>query len=494
MTSDGIFGYCGVFGAKPQKVKSTRMTLLLAAANPSGVHQSSDFRLTEPRTRSATESCGAKQLGVRIGEWQAEISFTGIAEANNVRTVDVLTQLLATATPATITELAERVHQATDQHVRALRGVSGCQKALTVLITAVQQGKDPRLILISNIDSLIRARNLQVADQFELSERSACAPLHIMCGCVEAVEEEDRKLLRYLSDCTLSPAEIREQLAGINKRAASHPTHGHWISAGCMVTSLLRDGTMQLHNDGAIAGVPARFLGPLNLAEIVQKNFRTAPGKKITLVQSAAAGPLQGRPMPQPEGQLRTFAYSVPRSSYSIVGDATITLEPNEGTVQLRKNEWVSAAFNAVSYRVGGSLPPNIKFRLANAPTVDGQQPRSWDYLIQTTSDAQQYGLTISPMSVAFRSANLPAPMPLLGPQEELVMAAPREGLTLSVPKCETSATGVIEAKFLLRDFPEIESQQRQSRINEWKRTTSRNDPCPCGSGKKFKKCCGFLP
>jgi uncharacterized protein YecA (UPF0149 family) len=22
-------------------------------------------------------------------------------------------------------------------------------------------------------------------------------------------------------------------------------------------------------------------------------------------------------------------------------------------------------------------------------------------------------------------------------------------------------------------------------------RTTGRNDPCPCGSGKKFKKCCG---
>ena len=22
---------------------------------------------------------------------------------------------------------------------------------------------------------------------------------------------------------------------------------------------------------------------------------------------------------------------------------------------------------------------------------------------------------------------------------------------------------------------------------------TSRNDPCPCGSGKKFKKCCGSL-
>ncbi|MBQ4354625.1 MAG: SEC-C domain-containing protein, partial [Clostridia bacterium] len=21
-----------------------------------------------------------------------------------------------------------------------------------------------------------------------------------------------------------------------------------------------------------------------------------------------------------------------------------------------------------------------------------------------------------------------------------------------------------------------------------------RNDPCPCGSGKKYKKCCGFNP
>jgi preprotein translocase subunit SecA len=24
--------------------------------------------------------------------------------------------------------------------------------------------------------------------------------------------------------------------------------------------------------------------------------------------------------------------------------------------------------------------------------------------------------------------------------------------------------------------------------------TTGRNDPCPCGSGKKYKKCCGKGP
>jgi uncharacterized protein YecA (UPF0149 family) len=27
--------------------------------------------------------------------------------------------------------------------------------------------------------------------------------------------------------------------------------------------------------------------------------------------------------------------------------------------------------------------------------------------------------------------------------------------------------------------------------VSPAKRKTGRNDPCPCGSGKKFKKCCG---
>jgi preprotein translocase subunit SecA len=27
--------------------------------------------------------------------------------------------------------------------------------------------------------------------------------------------------------------------------------------------------------------------------------------------------------------------------------------------------------------------------------------------------------------------------------------------------------------------------------IRSEKKTVGRNDPCPCGSGKKYKKCCG---
>ena len=32
-----------------------------------------------------------------------------------------------------------------------------------------------------------------------------------------------------------------------------------------------------------------------------------------------------------------------------------------------------------------------------------------------------------------------------------------------------------------------------KSRFKEINRKISRNEPCPCGSGKKYKKCCGSL-
>ncbi len=29
--------------------------------------------------------------------------------------------------------------------------------------------------------------------------------------------------------------------------------------------------------------------------------------------------------------------------------------------------------------------------------------------------------------------------------------------------------------------------------LAEKARTTGRNDPCPCGSGRKYKRCCGVV-
>ena len=37
----------------------------------------------------------------------------------------------------------------------------------------------------------------------------------------------------------------------------------------------------------------------------------------------------------------------------------------------------------------------------------------------------------------------------------------------------------------------EIEKEYKESKIVRNDHKIGRNDPCPCGSGKKYKKCCG---
>lgn len=39
----------------------------------------------------------------------------------------------------------------------------------------------------------------------------------------------------------------------------------------------------------------------------------------------------------------------------------------------------------------------------------------------------------------------------------------------------------------------EIQNEYRKSRTVVKEKTPGRNDPCPCGSGKKYKKCCGAV-
>ncbi|MDO9265280.1 MAG: SEC-C metal-binding domain-containing protein [Desulfosalsimonadaceae bacterium] len=40
-------------------------------------------------------------------------------------------------------------------------------------------------------------------------------------------------------------------------------------------------------------------------------------------------------------------------------------------------------------------------------------------------------------------------------------------------------------------DITDLEILQNPPKTVTVEKTAGRNDPCPCGSGKKFKKCCG---
>lgn len=44
---------------------------------------------------------------------------------------------------------------------------------------------------------------------------------------------------------------------------------------------------------------------------------------------------------------------------------------------------------------------------------------------------------------------------------------------------------------YTIDERKEIADQWRRSRTIVKEKTPGRNDPCPCGSGKKYKKCCG---
>ncbi len=75
-------------------------------------------------------------------------------------------------------------------------------------------------------------------------------------------------------------------------------------------------------------------------------------------------------------------------------------------------------------------------------------------------------------------------PDPTMRPYKEPMTAERREGLIVSM----AAAT-----KRLFDDLA-IERRLASSASSTYIRSTpkvGRNDPCPCGSGKKFKKCCG---
>ncbi len=47
------------------------------------------------------------------------------------------------------------------------------------------------------------------------------------------------------------------------------------------------------------------------------------------------------------------------------------------------------------------------------------------------------------------------------------------------------------EAIFTPEEYKNIQDQYRKSRTVRVEKKPGRNDPCPCGSGKKYKNCCG---
>jgi uncharacterized protein len=92
------------------------------------------------------------------------------------------------------------------------------------------------------------------------------------------------------------------------------------------------------------------------------------------------------------------------------------------------------------------------------------------------------------------KSAKVLRPLHLLGSDD---VSSEEEALTETREQCEKLAQQIPESLAWIYRFwlpyrqAIMESTNATTTIQRQDSKIGRNDPCPCGSGKKFKKCCG---
>jgi uncharacterized protein YecA (UPF0149 family) len=83
------------------------------------------------------------------------------------------------------------------------------------------------------------------------------------------------------------------------------------------------------------------------------------------------------------------------------------------------------------------------------------------------------------------------------GPAKGLAMLAQSEGVDLGDKEAMQRFMSDYNRRLLDRQGPEPIDDEAlpfvRPIVNESPKV-GRNDPCPCGSGKKYKKCCGRKP
>jgi hypothetical protein len=266
------------------------MTLLLVLAAPWAIHQSSDYRLTSlnpTQMPGPDDMAGSKQLTVNSTGFVAQICFTGVAQVGSLKTRDWISEIVAQA--AEPIDIKQVVSEIAVRGTKAVNSVPASHRMLTVLVAIAEHGKNPRLAMVSNIDRLDGSRRAKSLDRLEVSFLTPIRPMVFSFGCDIGLSRADKRHLLNLLRKTQDSNRIKEALGSVNKLVAQSPQSGGMISEGCMVSSLFADGTSSAINFGEVPGIPDSFMGSFNVGDLLRKNLRAAPGKQITMVQSAGA-------------------------------------------------------------------------------------------------------------------------------------------------------------------------------------------------------------
>jgi preprotein translocase subunit SecA len=80
--------------------------------------------------------------------------------------------------------------------------------------------------------------------------------------------------------------------------------------------------------------------------------------------------------------------------------------------------------------------------------------------------------------------------IPIRDPNEVQRAQAPRR-LDMSRMQTHKSEFGHTQARQPVPGMDDTREKQKPQPIVKTEKKVGRNDPCPCGSGKKYKNCCG---
>jgi hypothetical protein len=347
----------------------------------------------------------------------------------------------------------------------ALATVQSYDRRLSVVVGAVVGGRS-RLFLLSNWESLTAAPTTQPRPTLEANEVDLGKPRILVNGFASALPAWARKRLLWLQTHGAAPEPLRDAIARANRLAAANS--GPYISEECWVQSLMADGRSAGKNYGAVAGTLSSItVGGIDLGQFIASEFPAVPGKQLTLLQTVGVRG-GGTPAPTEIGEPRSIQFSSPTSALllsALQGQepfARITVGGFAGDLVVSKNAWSQTTLANVTVELDqdpSKWPKPFQRKrvpLKCVPIVDGGSPRTWDYSLDIRWDDQKLEIDIAQMSVALRSQNLPTPMPVLKATEELVIVAPSSTLSMVVSLTEARVFGAIEARFLLREFPEL--------------------------------------
>jgi hypothetical protein len=248
------------------------MTLNITAVGPHGIHQSSDFRLTNAKSGVVLSDTSPKQVSFFYGAWSAALAYTGVGQW---RGKDTCCWVVGWVTPRdNALPFEEFIELIRSEGTAWLAGM-GKPTPHSFVIGAYVAHK-PQVVLISNFESLHAPPSRQARAELSVSRIQPRRirtgnPVVVITGRHDAVNRTHRRLLRAALRAQPESLRMRQLLDIVNQIAALSDSK---VSPECTTCSLTPDGpgtVVEQYGDVTGNNYPHRILFGLDTVDLQRR-------------------------------------------------------------------------------------------------------------------------------------------------------------------------------------------------------------------------------